>query len=1230
MSKQWKRVNWRDATLNRPGWQCHYATVGTSLRSLPFEHWNQLGNCWIAVEDRSERTPTDAASAVAASMRKVLLRGAAAPMHADAEAALVDALNQSPHIVTSQKLTLDNLALTPADFELPFPKQDPRLDPDLAMGSSAEESFAAWVVTEWPQVATWMVPQPSYDLMVKAGGGDADERANRRCDFLLRTAKGPLVVEVDGQQHEQQRGVDTARDRMLKRCGIEVARVAAHEASAQAGGTITELNRLMGEPVPQDEDAQSERPERWLVWGAAQTHRLAFALCEALRSGTVSGSTWAIRVEDQTGMSMHCIGPYLEMLDALNLLWGDGQDAPTLVLFDGGAAGKVEWRRKRRCCYEKTDILVLERTPTVSVSLQLTKGPSCDLPDSDDTIPRIVVRSCYLPWTTLEPSGEWPSGKRTGFQDVPKQDRKTALECLLRGIFNLDELRDGQLEAITEALNGRDCAVLLPTGAGKSLIYQLAGLCMPGRTLVVDPLVSLIDDQVDALTRHGIDRAVGISMSNNRLSEAADAYFVFVTPQRFQREPFRRHLQEQAQEAPINLTVVDEAHCVSEWGHNFMPAYLNLGRTLRRHCEGTLGVPPILALTGTASQIVLTDVLFQLGIQRTSTHTLVKPFSFDRPELAFHARRITPADAWGALSAELRTLPARLGRGSEALDVCLSTNNGDDTQAGIVFCTTVGGLRGTEKARPKVQSDVGPTPIGCYWGGNRNSSQWNNSKKTAAAQFKENQHSVMLATKSFGMGIDKPNVRWVVHLGMPASIEGYYQEAGRSGRDGKQAHCSLLLVEQDALINRNRLQGTNDYLPPVRPVEDQDDIDTAMYFHGEAFPPPHKELERLMAVYDSIKSGQLVFHLIDEVRGLDRQSSERALHRLAVLGVVDDYTLQGAEGSSEANVTLAHASPQDVEAHLVAYMQRLDPSQAKLVVSRLAGGSQSSERDVVQRCARALIEFVYSTIKATRKRSLREMWLLSSEAADKNDGEILRQGILSYLTEGQIAPKVQRLALTPFTSFKTWCKQWEAIANTDEAREWCSASARLLSSYPDHPGLLMARGITEALLPGGNRDELAADVKEAYRSASHQYQCGSAEMKRITEWLFDSFVASSHEALQTDAISLSVPTAWLINILTQASREHPASQQAAEEWIAQRWQTDRALAVRYVVNEVSSVPDLLEASDMSNIGVTPATNGALAPLSPADRARFEDILAAVALLKEEVAMLSSPSMAAHR
>lgn len=1095
-----RRVPWLDGSLQRPGWICSYRTIGGSMRCAPERtRTGRYGSAWVARADLPSYAPADAdTKRVIGMVRKILQRGAAPPLHPTVEREL--ALRFWPDLERVDSRLPGDLSfrlVTPPPAVPPFdlPSQDP-LDPVLPFDSEEERLFLfGWIPDALGGAAAkWFVPQASLDRLLRSHGKTST--GDRRVDFLCHVPwrDDALVVEIDGEQHLDAATIDDRRDDALASIGTTVVRVPAAQVRAGAGKNLDAIAEWWG-------DAPEARLDLELL-GPAQVHRAVLGLLEGLEAGFLAGARWVVEVEDPLHIVSRTLGPYLGLFAAVDSLWGSNSLTPDAVVLND-ASGSVTYRRVDRD-YELAPSDALP--PDMALRLQVDRTPTQRLPEGNERLPQVVVRAGFPPVWLSEQSGE---GSRRIPARVSGANARPALRAILQAVFAKADFRDGQFDALAELLEGRDCAVLLPTGAGKSLIYQMAGIVLPGRTLVVDPITALIEDQMEGLHAHGIDRVVAItgervrSTGRDALHEqiaAADALFVLVAPERLQIEEFRSALLEMAVSTPVNLAVIDEAHCVSEWGHDFRPSYLNLGGVIRDHCADAGGqAPPVLALTGTASRAVLRDVLIQLQIEQRSEHSIVRPQTFDRPELNYLLSVADPKMSEAALRGALRGLPDLFSRPAATFFQPAQSQ----TFSGIIFCPTVNGSHGLGNASKAVAAVTGAA---CeIYAGSPPSGvsprEWDARKAQAARMFKADRAPVLAATKAFGMGIDKPNIRWVIHWGIPGSIEAYYQEVGRAGRDREEAWCVLVLTDFDEKRSRQilsedlALEEARLRFERVKKSE-RDDVSTQIFFHLGSFPGIEEEVRTLEEVVRLIEPGEDARHEIVTFSDEDRLLRERAVYRLALLGVVADYTIDWSNRAFA--LRLRGATPASVQEHLLAFVERSQPARVAGLRSELATvETVKLERSIID-AARVLTQFVYDTVERSRRRSLREMYLAARESGDD---PTLRRRILDYLSEGDVTPELERLADEEIFAFEPWLRLIDEVATVDEARELRGAAGRLLSSHPDHPGLLLCRGMAELLDHGGRLEEFSTNIEDALRSAEARYLVSRAEVTSTCGWV---------------------------------------------------------------------------------------------------------------------------------
>lgn len=342
-----------------------------------------------------------------------------------------------------------------------------------------------------------------------------------------------------------------------------------------------------------------------------------------------------------------------------------------------------------------------------------------------------------------------------------------ALETL-KEYFGYSSFKEGQESIIHTILDGRDALAIMPTGAGKSICYQVPALMLPGITVVISPLISLMQDQVKALNQAGIRAAyINSSLTESQISKALHyasqgVYkIVYVAPERLETLGFRQF----ASSVDISMVTVDEAHCISQWGQDFRPSYLKIVDFVK----GLAKRPVLSAFTATATEEVKNDIACILGLQNPN----IIVTGFDRENLYYRVESVKRKD-----------------------DFIIEYIEKHPTESGIIYCAT----RKNVEAVYELLFKKG-VPVAKYHAG-----MDSESRKINQDDFIYDRLPVIVATNAFGMGIDKSNVRYVIHYNMPQSMENYYQEAGRAGRDGEAAQCILLFSAQDIMINRFLLE----------------------------------------------------------------------------------------------------------------------------------------------------------------------------------------------------------------------------------------------------------------------------------------------------------------------------------------------------------------------------------------------------------------------------------------
>ena len=828
-------VEWTENAPRRPGFAAEYVSIG-SLPGILHRHLAKAIRlrkvlCQTLVLSNSSRSleGTTDARFTSSLLIKVLRRGRTPLATLGVERAAIkagtltdqvaelgedspevgwngeklnDALSIKADMILAQALRKRVFTLDPSFDGTPG-------DTDALVDSDAEAVFLKGWVPEalGPEGGHWFTPQAPLDTLLEAAGlGDGS--GARRCDFLFchPATTQPFTVELDGPEHDP--AADRVRDKELRDVGIDVVRVTNDEVMRGHGPALDLIQERCRTALEAFPPAGHSEPAA-LAIECAKASKVQFALARAVEYGWLTGGAeWRVTVTGAGAAAAGGVTDALDMIAALDALYGT-RTAPRTCTIHVGDNPPVTWPPDAADRSEGGEPAApANACDELRIAVEFDSSPFDAIDGTGE--PDFIIRPSFIP-PPMATRQSYDRNRRPAVAET-YADARPALTLFLRNIFRKRDFRPFQGEAILNTLKQNDSVVLLPTGGGKSIIYQLSGLLQPGVTLVIDPINALIDDQVHGLREYGVDLVIGITGDLDRrhrehlLQRMERDQFLFVlhSPERLQSPRFRAALTSLAESSVVNLAVIDEAHCVSEWGHDFRPSYLNIGKTLRNIGAGSVadGGPRLLALTGTASRAVLRDMLNDLDIDQGRPDAVVRPDSFDRPELEFQIRRTSPReDAPSVLRGTMNGLPRKLnGRESDFF-----RPNRAKTAAGIVFVPNATGKPyGVRATQRTVQKAIG-APVTVYSGRDpddgapERSDEWPRTKKENAAAFKNNEIAVLVATNAFGMGIDKPNIRYTVHFGMPMSLEGLYQEAGRAG-----PRPSARAIDRDLLRVRHR------------------------------------------------------------------------------------------------------------------------------------------------------------------------------------------------------------------------------------------------------------------------------------------------------------------------------------------------------------------------------------------------------------------------------------------
>lgn len=964
---------------------------------------------------------------------------------------------------------------------------------NYAYDSEREEKFANVVFKEvigdnWNLYVT---PQAYLSSLVDSSI-ELKDFVNQRVDFLVSVPNGDYIIELDGQEHESRKAIDSKRDEFLANHGYKIFRFKNEDIDENIESVIAELTQFIGkQPEQKKLDSIAEQQAAALKIA----HQLQIAIVSAIESGAISYNS--------------TIG-----------IFGDIKGLPNSVMYKIAKAASDDLKM----LYDSfCELYAQEKFYSVSVS-EKPDIVVCFGSNPENAVRKIMVSDTRI---HMKLENVIPSYKNL----EPTKFSYETLKYFLKYIYRFDDFKEGQFDAMERIFMKKDSIILLPTGSGKSLIYQLTALLVPGKTFIVSPLISLMRDQLDNLESKGIDCAIMLSR-DTKIDTALNStqnVMIYLTPERLQIDSFRDGVESMLLQNMVYTVAIDEAHCVSEWGHDFRTAYLNIGRISKKIFASNSNEPSLIALTGTASAAVLKDIKRELQI--TEYDAIITPKTFDRSELKFKVFRTQSVNKPKALENIMRSvIPDHFGE--------TYTNfyrlSEDRTNCGIVFCPHVAGNYGVMEVQKLVSNSD-------YFSGKapkKYIGDWEEKKRQVAELFKSNSIGTLIATKAFGMGIDKPNVRFTVHYGVPGSIEAFYQEAGRAGRDHGEALCMMILSKDNESIDAKLLDPTT-LLADVAEIvngqkyDEADDVSRMLYFHINSFKGIKMEKHYVEKVVDRIF---IKDELINRPVEIDYEDSDelslyqKAIQRLLVLGIVSDCTIDYNRRSLK--IITGTTDQIYIEENYAKYVRGYNEGRVFAEMKKMDDCLGENASDFAKDAAEILIHFIYDTVEKGRRRGLREMIGATEAALNSKDPDMeLRQRIVRYF-ESTYMEEIDSIVESKSLGYEVIKNiiRGTVIEDTNEVIGGLKSSyeaaglrgevSRHLESLPDHPGLLALRAISEMYCKEADDKVILDDFNASISFALERYSYSKQKLVDFVVY-FMKEILQNKQNLFTKALEYS-------------------------------------------------------------------------------------------------------------
>jgi len=903
-----------------------------------------------------------------------------------------------------------------------------------------------------------------------------DENFRHQCvDFFLPQAN--LVIEIDGQQHKEEVGrvIDSIRDNHLILSKVLTVRIDTKDLEArneiylerieQIKNQLDKYSRFLNLYKTNFNLSFAEIPEEIKKTKLLPTAIIRFQvlILELLESGRISleDDKWIFEVKNQdiSGFENHSIEDVFEWLHHLLKLQKITFNEPQFEVkyvqnFSNENCIKIDFSLFQRWTDENllNEEVIYVRTDYLDLFHNRNKNK--------------LDRINYFKLSTSS-----KFNYKLLFNE--ESDDLQNLEFFLKNIFEYDRFNNGQISIIQNILENNTTIGLLPTGGGKSLTYQLACLLQPCISFVVCPIKSLMYDQIKDLDQAHIQNIESINSDvvGAARTEILDNYsngkyfFVFISPERFQTIDFRERLMAINSQLDFSYAVIDEVHCLSEWGHDFRTSYLNLSNTIKKYCPSI----NFLGLTATASVNVLKDIQLEFNTNQKNVKTLS---DYTRPELEF----IVINDN-GNKYQEVKNIIENHKIEDDIFDL-----DSDKPKCGLIFTPHKQGNYGCSNLSKSLSIDF-KTKIEYYSGTKPrafigNDEDFDRYKQKVQNEYKQNKFALLTATKAFGMGINKKNISFTVHYSMPASMESLYQEAGRAGRDKSNAKCYVLLTEEKPETDVETIFNPESTYEEIQTLSDEvgrngKDVFRQIFLYQNGLDSISKELELVTQLHNTYSESGASKVIYASNLASNKAKVEKAIYRLSNLGVISDWTVDDFF-NGVFTVTYNTFTEESIKATLLKFIKKyvddfeFDNHSERIKYTNILN---DTELPKFERLVKILLQWSYDKFGTNRRESLKNVYENCLKYDDTIEGkESFKKSLEAYFKFTEATYILQHIAENNNKDISKWFEVFydenKNFINKDSLIDLKGNLQRFLESFQSNTGLNLINGLTNLLLEG--------------------------------------------------------------------------------------------------------------------------------------------------------------------